>query len=132
MDNRRESYRVQLEGRETIPAELVLGNGKKLSARVVSISLGGIGVLTQDAPLGLAAHDRMEIRFAFPKSPVVQSFEMQLRRLSVGGVANALGLQFLDSGDAKIEEAREKKIWPFLLERQNREIRSLRQPRKPS
>lgn len=128
MENRRDSYRVRLEGSERLDVSLQLADGRKLPGKIATMSLGGIGVLLDASGHGLAVHQQLKATFSLPKETLQHSFAMQVRRVGSGSGANAIGLQFLSSGDEEIDAEREKKIWPFILARQNRDIRTMRTP----
>lgn len=132
MDNRRNSYRVRLEEDERIPAELLLIDGRKLTGKIVSISLGGIGLVTDTLDHGLSLHQHIQLRYALPGVAKILSYFMEIRRVGSGSDANAIGLKVIPYTDEHDNAEREKQIWPFILARQNREIRKVKSSRRPS
>lgn len=132
MDNRRDNFRVRLLGRERIPAELLLPDGKSVTAKIITLSVGGVGVLTVSLLHGLELNQTLDIRFQLPKAPMPLNYAVEVRRIGHTTEGDILGLQFQSTGVEAIDDERTKEIWPFLLARQNRDIYTVRKPSKRS
>ena len=118
MDNRRQDYRHVFEPHQHRTAALTSHAAKSVRGEIVDLSVGGMRLRMTERTVPLRPRERIRVQFSLDGDQPL-SVDAEVVYATADAEAHC-GMHFLRLADAQANDARERKLWGFLLEEQLR------------
>jgi c-di-GMP-binding flagellar brake protein YcgR len=126
--NRRDSYRHHFTPNER--PSVTLGSFESvaiITGQMINLSLGGMTVLLDRTQYEPGLEEQLSVQFSLGPAKPWLRFECSVIHIDRQEGKLLLGLQFLPLDDRLADNAREKVLWNFLLNEQQRHRKKLRE-----
>jgi hypothetical protein len=125
-DNRRNDYRHAFRPFDRISVELqTQGAIRPVVGEVLDLSLGGMKVRIKECNLPLFSRDALTAHSIIPGINAATGLKATVVYCRSTGEGQYVGLQFVGSSEAAVNEDREKAMWLYLLDQQRAQRRRL-------
>jgi hypothetical protein len=124
MVNRRQNYRHPFAAGEGIPVKITSNDlaVDGVDKEIINLSVSGMGIRFPHPPSGLEIGGRYRARFALPSSD--QPLEVDCGLVHWYADKGTAGFHFYPCGNAEADEARDRRLWLFLMQAQRSARRS--------